>query len=149
LEFRDSAIDGAGLEVVCGLPNVKHLDLAECKLPSPEGLAKIGQLTGLTYLGLTETKLDDEAFGAMDGLVELRQLDASGTSIGDDSLDVLLGMEELQSLDVSGTYLTDDSFREIGKLPNLKSLKAANTEIGYEVIDELAESRPDLEVLDY
>jgi hypothetical protein len=58
-------------------------------------------------------------------------------------------LKNLERLNVAGTQLTDDSFRELGKLPKLKYLNVANTSIGYDVIDELAEAREDLEVVEF
>jgi len=49
---------------------------------------------------------------------------------------------------VGGTQLTNESFRQLGTLPNLKVLNVANTSIGFDVIDELAEAHKDLKVVE-
>ena len=43
----------------------------------------------------------------------------------------------------------DKSFLAFGKLPSLKKLNVANTDIGFDTIDILLESRDDLEVIEF
>ena len=57
--------------------------------------------------------------------------------------------QKLKTLDVGGTQLSNDSFRQLGSLPNLKVLNVANTSIGFDVIDELAENYKDLKVIEF
>ena len=57
--------------------------------------------------------------------------------------------QKLKNLDVGATELTDDSFRQLAALPNLQVLNVANTGIGFDVIDELAETHKDLKVIEY
>ena len=49
----------------------------------------------------------------------------------------------------AGTQLTDKSFLAFGKLPLLKKLNVANTDIGFDTIDTLIESRNDLKVIEF
>ena len=58
-------------------------------------------------------------------------------------------MVQLSELNVAGTQLTDKSFLAFGKLPLLKKLNVANTDIGFDTIDTLLESRDDLEVTEF
>ena len=58
-------------------------------------------------------------------------------------------LTNLEDLNVAGTQLSDESFRKLGTLPKLKKLNVANTSIGFDVIDELAESNEDLEVIEF
>ncbi|MEC7409070.1 MAG: adenylate cyclase, partial [Planctomycetota bacterium] len=71
------------------------------------------------------------------------------TSITDESIDSLMNLTNLEDLNVAGTQLSDESFRKLGTLPKLKKLNVANTSIGFDVIDELAESNEDLEVIEF
>ena len=58
-------------------------------------------------------------------------------------------MNQLADINVAGTQLTDKSFLAFGKLPLLKKLNVANTDIGFDTIDILLESRDDLEVIEF
>ncbi len=149
LNLRDSSVDDAGLEVISNKPDINFLDLSECRLASPRGLAKIGKMTKLTWLSLWESKANDKTLAAFSNLTKLKTLDLKATQITDASLPMLLKMTNLTELNLTGTQLTDDSFRALGKLPNLKKMNVANTSIGYEVVDELTESRPGLELIEY
>ncbi|WDQ16670.1 leucine-rich repeat domain-containing protein [Rhodopirellula sp. P2] len=148
-ELRDSSVDDKGLEVISQLPVVTYVDISECRLASPEGIAQLGKLTGLTYLGLWETKTNDETLAGFGELVNLEELNLKSTSITDESLPVLMKMTKLKTLNVAGTQLGDESFLELAKLPNLKSMNVANTSIGFDVIDALAENHPDLQVIEF
>ncbi|MFG0264297.1 MAG: leucine-rich repeat domain-containing protein [Rhodopirellula sp. JB055] len=148
-ELRDSSVDDKGLDVISQLPAVTYVDISECRLASPEGIAQLGKLTGLTYLGLWETKTNDETLAAFGELVNLEELNLKSTSVTDESLPVLKKMTKLQTLNVAGTQLGDESFLELAKLPNLKSMNVANTSIGFDVIDTLAENHPDLQVIEF
>jgi hypothetical protein len=58
-------------------------------------------------------------------------------------------LTNLEDLNVAGTQLTDESFRKLGSLPKLKKLNVANTSIGFDVIDALAEANEDLQVIEF
>lgn len=148
-ELRDSSVDDDGLKVISQLPAVTYVDISECRLSSPEGIAQLGKLTGLTYLGLWETKTNDETLAGFGDLVNLEELNLKSTAVTDESLPVLMKMTKLKTLNVAGTQLGDDSFLELAKLPNLKSMNVANTSIGFDVIDTLAENHPDLQVIEF
>lgn len=148
-ELRDSSVDDKGLEVISNLPKVTYVDISECRLASPEGIAQLGKLTGLETLGLWETKTNDESVAAFGDLVNLKDLNLKSTSITDESLPTLMKMTKLTTLNVAGTQLGDSSFLELAKLPNLKSMNVANTSIGFDVIDELAENYPNLQVIEF
>jgi hypothetical protein len=73
-------------------------------------------------------------------------LDLKATDVTDQCVDTLMKLTNLETLNVGGTQLTDESFRRFGTLPKLKYMNVANTSIGYDVVDELNETRTDLEV---
>jgi Leucine-rich repeat (LRR) protein len=149
LNLRDTSVDDQGLEIISKKSDVTFLDLSECRLVTPQGLANIGAMTSLTWLSLWETKANDQTLKTFGGLSQLQTLDLKATQITDESLPVLMKMQKLKELNLMGTQLSDQSFRSIGTLPELKKLNVANTSIGYDVVDELTESRPDLELIEY
>jgi Leucine-rich repeat (LRR) protein len=50
LNLRDTSLDDAGLSVIAGLPALDWLDISECRLATPTGLAQLGKALTLTYL---------------------------------------------------------------------------------------------------
>jgi hypothetical protein len=148
-ELRDSSLDDEGLAVLAKLKKMNYVDISECRLVSPQGMQKFGELPELQVLTLWETKADDSVIEALSGLKKIRELDLKATKVTDTSCDALMQLESLERLNVAGTQLSDESFRRLGTLPKLKVLNVANTSISYDVIDELAESRKDLQVVEF
>ncbi len=148
-ELRDSSLDAKGLEILSAMPQITFLDMSECRLAKPDDIAKLGKVKNLTYLGLWETKTNDETVAAFGDLTNLTELNLKSASVGDDSLPTLMKLTNLKRLNVAGTLFSDDGFRQLGSLPKLQYLNVANTSIGFDVIDELAESREDLEVVEF
>ena len=149
VELRDSSLDDAGLAVLAALPKMSYVDISECRLVSPEGMQKIGEMKNLQVLILWETKADDKLVNAIADLSGIRQLDLKATSITDECIDSLMKLTNLEDLNVAGTQLGDESFRKLGSLPKLKKLNVANTSIGFDVIDELVEGNEDLQVVEF
>ena len=149
LNLRDTSLDDEGLKTIAALPKLDWLDISECRLASPEGIAQLGTATTLTYLDLWETKANDESLAALAGLTNLKVLNLKATAITDESLPTLLAMKDLVELNVAGTQLTDQSFLALGKQPALRKLNVANTDIGFDTIDTLIEARDDLEVIEF
>ena len=149
LNLRDTSLDDAGLTVIAALPALDWLDISECRLATPDGLAQLGKAFTLTYLDLWETKTNDTVLAAFNELTNLKFLNLKATSTTDESLPTIMKMVQLSELNVAGTQLTDKSFLAFGKLPLLKKLNVANTDIGFDTIDILLESRDDLEVIEF
>ena len=80
---------------------------------------------------------------------KLRALNLKATNITDESVDTILKLTNLEDLTLAGTQLTDEGFKKLSGLPKLKKLNVANTSIGFDVIDELAESKEDLEIIEF
>ena len=47
VELRDSSLDDAGLALLSTLPKMTYVDISECRLVSPEGMQKIGDMKNL------------------------------------------------------------------------------------------------------
>ena len=149
INLRDTSLDDAGLSVIAALPAIDWLDISECRLATPEGLAQLGKACTLTYLDLWETKTNDDVLDTFKQLTNIKVLNLKATSVTDESLPTIMKMTQLTDLNVAGTQLTDTSFLALGKLPLLKTLNVANTDIGFDTIDTLLESRDDLEVIEF
>ena len=135
--------------MIAALPAIDWLDISECRLATPEGLAQLGKACTLTYLDLWETKTNDDVLDTFKQLTNIKVLNLKATSVTDESLPTIMKMTQLTDLNVAGTQLTDTSFLALGKLPLLKTLNVANTDIGFDTIDTLLESRDDLEVIEF
>jgi Leucine-rich repeat (LRR) protein len=78
-------------------------------------------------------------------LDNLRSLDISFTYV--DTVGSLIRCNKLQKLDISDTHIKD--ITPLKKLPNLKTLRMWNLWLDRSQLDELKESLPDLNVVDY
>jgi internalin A len=145
-ELRDSSIDNDGLVILSKLPKVTYLDISECRLPKPEGLKQIGKLTGLTYLGLWDTKTDDEVVKSFETLVNLETLDLKATKITDAAVPSLMKLTKLVDLSIVGTTLSEESIRTLATLPNLKVLVVANTGLTSDAAKEIRSKHKPLDV---
>jgi Leucine-rich repeat (LRR) protein len=149
IELRDSSLDDDGLAVIASLPKMQFLDIAECRLVSSEGMKQIAGLTGLTYLGLWETKIDDEAFNTFGDLVNVTEVNLQGaTAITDEIVPTLVKMKSLERLNVGGTQVGDGA-AQLAELPNLVYLNIVNSGVGFDVVDTLSAAKENLEIVDY
>ena len=96
VELRDSSLDDAGLALLSTLPKMTYVDISECRLVSPEGMQKIGDMKNLQVLILWETKADDQLVSSIADITSIRQLDLKATSITDESIDSLMKLTNLE-----------------------------------------------------
>ena len=121
MELRDSSLDDAGLALLSTLPKMTYVDISECRLVSPEGMQKIGDMKNLQVLILWETKADDQLVSSIADITSIRQLDLKATSITDESIDSLMKLTNLEDLNVAGTQLSDESFRKLEHFRNSRN----------------------------
>ena len=113
--------------IIAEYPNLTYLELDECRLPSSDGLAKLGKLTGLKEIHLWETKLNDDALAALATLTKLERLNLEGTNISNKSIDALSNFKQLKWLNIGGTRLNDEAATKLAELPQLAWVKVSNS----------------------
>lgn len=103
-------------------PNLKSLNLKNCKNISNIGLKYIKKLTNLRELNLMDTGVNDGA--GFDDLLNLHKLESLSLSgrIGDEGVYDLTSLANLKSLNLSSEFLTNEGIYYIDRFPNLQSL---------------------------
>jgi Leucine-rich repeat (LRR) protein len=151
LEIRDSSIDDEGMASLANLDNLTLLDLTECRLFTDDGLKHIAGLSSLRNLDLAETKISNDGIAHLAGLTGLENLSIRSTSLDNDAVSTIAGLKNLQQLNIGGTLIDGDGARKLVEaLPELKVLNLANSDAvrDYDLLDELADEHPDLDVIE-
>ncbi|MCA9705129.1 MAG: hypothetical protein KDK70_04665 [Myxococcales bacterium] len=161
LELRETAVTGAGLEVLGELAHLEALvlldrDLGEeglghlaslskltlLELSGPiadPSLAGLSALAGLHTLRLSHPELDDRAAPQLQALTQLRWLDLGGTRISDEGLSALAALTELRTLHLDHTRITNRGLAHLAKLHQLEELSLQSTDVVDEGVAHLVE----------
>jgi hypothetical protein len=127
LELRDTAVTGAGLEVLGELAHLQSLVLLDRDI-GEEGLGHLEQLSKLELLELSGP-IEDPSMKGLGGLVGLRTLRLSHPQIDDRIATELAKLVRLEWLDLGGTALTDEGLVGLEGLVHLKTLHLHHTRI--------------------
>ena len=106
----------------------------------PDDLCKLGKITSLERLNLSQSAITREGTGFLKDLVNLKQLDLSNTRIMSTSLNPLRGAPNLEELDISNTAVNDSILSILPKLPALKRVKVVGTDLSN--VDDLRAALP-------
>lgn len=152
LSVEESEFTSEDLAHLKGLHSLEGLELSGAKITN-EDLAKISGLTGLRWLYLDETTIDDDGLLALRGLVNLEVLVLSNSNvkgpglahishltkllvlnlsdceINDDALEHLSGLQEVQTIALKGTPISGGGLKHLGKLPRLTVLTLDNCKV--------------------
>lgn len=104
-------------------------------------------IPNLVSVNLAATAVTDRSVEMLAPAENLRMIRLSETQITDEAIDSLVEMKNLESVNLFGTAITDEGVRKLSGLPKLKSLYLWQTEVSQDVISELEEALPDLEVI--
>ncbi|MDG2208099.1 MAG: hypothetical protein P8K78_09375 [Pirellulales bacterium] len=111
-----------------------------------EGLASVGEVEGVIWLNLKDTKITDAGLKHLGKLKQLKKLHLERTAITDAGLDNLSGLSDLEYLNLYGTKVTDAGLEKLAGLKNLKQLYLWETEATEEGADRLKQAIPELVV---
>jgi hypothetical protein len=121
-------------------------DLVEVRLDTPEiadeAVARLGELTELETLCLSNTQLTDEGLRHLEGLTRLENLWLDDTFVTDDGLAHLRGLSRLKSLWLCGTQVTDAGLAHLGGLTDLEDLRLWKTPVTDEGVKRLQKALP-------
>ncbi len=160
LELRDTAVTGAGLEVVGELPLLESLvlldrDIGEeglehlaalsklvlLELSGPledPGMKGLGRLVGLRTLRLSHPQIDDRIAPELSQLTALEWLDLGHTQITDEGLEGLARLTRLRTLHLHHTRVTNRGLGYLAKLTALEELTLHSTDVVDEGVANLA-----------
>jgi thiol-disulfide isomerase/thioredoxin/Leucine-rich repeat (LRR) protein len=124
LSVPGTKVSDAGLNHLRKLPKLEMLSLGvynEGANVSDEGLASLGELTGLKHLSLSGTKVTDAGLPRLEKLAKLESLSLDSTAITEEGLRHLAPLQNLKSL----RLYTRSSITDVGAghLAQLKSLE--------------------------
>ena len=101
-------------------------------------LARIGRMTGLRTLNLSQTKITDIGLEHLKTLQGVRELDLRFAEyISDAGLAHLKGWKDLERLDLHGAKVTSRVLEHLAALTNLRSLDVGHTEVSDDGVEFL------------
>jgi len=90
------------LRTLAQIKGLEWVEVGRCPKITDAGLVPLATLRGLTYLGLSGTRVSDGGLASLAELTSLRHLDLSGTEITGAGLRHLSGNPVLETLDLFG-----------------------------------------------
>jgi hypothetical protein len=92
-----------------------------------EVIGKLGAITTLEELNLSQTLISREGTGFLANLTNLCKLNLSDTRVMSSSLTPLRSLHRLEELNLSGTQINDSALASLGHLTGLKKLDIGDT----------------------
>lgn len=110
LYLYNTEVTGNGLEHLKDVPLVR-LELSHSPVTN-DGLAHIGAITTLEYLGLKNASVNDSGLHNLNKLQKLRELRLTNTDVTDAGLQELSCISSLAALSLGGTRVTADGIED-------------------------------------
>ena len=147
LTLREISINSEDLALLANLPDLKELNIIECRSIGADCTKYIGALDGLQSLSLPGMhKITDEGMDQLEALVNLKHLDLSRCSkISGKGLDKF---KMLETIDLSGyrRQLTKEFPEILGKLNKLKELYLPKDHMPESMVSSIQKDMPDLTI---
>ena len=118
-------------------PRVRPRNLSLRNMKIRDGCFDEIDMSELTWLDVSQTKISDEGIKPIAAARHLRQVSFENTNIGDKTVNRLSAAKGLLELDLSGTQITDASCETLKSLSNLTSLWLDRTKVSSQKEKEL------------
>lgn len=128
LRLGQTKIGDTGLERLRALREVRELDLYYAEYITEDGLAHLRGWKQLEKLNLRGTRVTSKVFPHLSALTGLKWLDVAFTQVDDDGFDELLKLGTLEHLALGGNRLAGSCLAVLKSLPALTSLDAGGTQ---------------------
>ena len=129
-------INGAGIEGLESLGNLRELALASTQMGSSTGWERLGRLSQVETLNLTSTNITDADVSSLVTMTGLKELNISNTALTDAALNQFAKLENLEILRMEGTRLINGAgfkaFVQSKRKPGLRCLYASSTPLSRE-----------------
>lgn len=131
LELQGSPISNEALTEISKFPNLKSLNISQCRVINSAGFATISQCMALEALNTEGSGFDDAAFKAIAPLTNMKDLNVSQCNVTDDGFAVVLGFTNLERLALAGCKgITGKSFAKGPCPPGLIEFVANESNFG-------------------
>lgn len=128
LRLGQTKIGDTGLERLRALREVRELDLYYAEYITEDGLAHLRGWKRLEKLNLRGTRVTSKVFAHLGALTGLRWLDVAFTQVDDEGFDELLKLGALEHLALGGNRLAGSCLAALKSMPALTSLDAGGTQ---------------------
>lgn len=128
LRLGQTKIGDTGLERLRGLREVHELDLYYAEYITEDGLAHLRAWKQLEKLNLRGTRVTSKVFPHLGALSGLRWLDVAFTQVDDEGFEDLLKLASLEHLALGGNRLAGSCLPVLKSMPSLTSLDAGGTQ---------------------
>lgn len=130
------------------LTGLTRLGLAETRVTA-SGLAILGDLPNLSWLGLRDAiTIDDSALTQVVRASRLEELHLDGTAVTDVGLAQLVSLGKLRHLSLNNTAISDAGLIHLRGMKHLKHLSLSSTSVTDAGVEELRQALPELDVTD-
>lgn len=151
VDLSSLQINGAGIEGLVPLSNLRELKLVSVKMGSSAGWEHLSRLSQIETLNLTSSNITDADVPILSSMTGLKDLNISNTALTDSALAHLAKLENLEILRMENTPQIKGSglkaFVQSKQKPGLRCLYAANTSLTREGMYNVKRI-PRLEVFD-
>jgi sugar lactone lactonase YvrE len=125
------------LKRLAGQDRLRRLELSGTAVTSA-GLAHLKGLTGLEWLNVCLTAVDDRGLEHLAGLTRMRRMVVCSSKITGSGFDHLQGMKQIESINLHSSPASDEGLRAIGKLTSLRRLEIVHTNVTDKGLKHLA-----------
>lgn len=129
-------INGAGIEGLVPLGNLRELTMASVQMGSSTGWEHLGRLSQVETLNLSLTNITDADVSSLVMMTGLKELNISNTALTDAALNHLAKLENLEILRIQGNRMMNGTglkaFVQSKQKPGLRGLYASSTPLSRE-----------------
>ena len=135
LSISSPRITSAGLKSLHNMARLSELFLNHTGVAD---LRPIRHMTGLKWLSLWSSPIDDAGLAPIADLTGMQNLTLSGTQITDAGLESIQYLRSLTHLDLDATRITDAGLDHLAGLTNLQNLRMSHTSVSDSGLSRLA-----------
>ena len=129
-------INGAGIEGLEPLGNLRELTMASVQMGSSTGWERLGRLSQVEMLNLSLTNITDADVSSLITMTGLKELNVSNTALTDAALNQFAKLENLEILRIQGNRMMNGAglkaFVQSKQKPGLRGLYASSTPLSRE-----------------
>ncbi len=121
-------VNNETLKLLAGQDDLRRLELSGTAVTSA-GLVHLKGLSGLQFLNVCLTAVDDSGFENLAELAEMRRMTVCSSKITGSGFTHLRGMKQLESINLHSSPASDAGMEAIGKFTSLRRLEIVHTQV--------------------